>query len=579
MAKFGASAVERIKENPYILCTDIWGIGFKTADDAAARQGIAKDSEYRVRAGLHYVLSEFQDQGSCGVPTAVLREKASELLGVDYDRINECLQHELDAESFVRDTIGADECYFLPAAYYAEKSIAKLLLQHAKRTPARQVKNVDFAILHAEICLGITLEDTQREAVRTALLSQVCIITGGPGTGKTTITRVILEALKAEGFEPLVLCAPTGKAAKRASEATQFEALTVHRTLQVQSDGSFKLNEDEPLDADALTCDEFSMVDIFLSHAILKALPAHCRLIIIGDVNQLRSVGPGMVLNDIIESGVVPTVRLTQVFRQAATSAIVRNAHRVNSGEMPEIGYKEGSDFCFTDISPKDPKNELEKQKTREAISKEVVRLARDMYKLGYDPIRDVQVLAPMRKGKLGVFELNVELQATLNPHPDKCIEFNGSKWGTGDKVMQLRNNYEKQVYNGDIGYILDIDVANRTVLVGFDAAPVTYKYTDLDELALAYCFTIHKSQGSEFKVVIMPIDTSHYMMLRRNLIYTAYTRAKFLFVQVGSKQALQIAVKNTDTETRWTKLREWMEEGLPPEMRRIRQPLELKAA
>ncbi|MNR71567.1 ATP-dependent RecD-like DNA helicase [compost metagenome] len=561
--KFGFDAVEQLKVNPYLLCDEVWGIGFKTADEAARKQGIGHDSEFRITAAIHYLLREAEGQGSCGLPDDVLRERASELLGVDYARINNCVSFEVDAGKLVQDWAGGQPCTFREKVYGAEKSIAQLLLKHAARHPAHTVSEVDCAILDVELDMRITLEDAQREAVRAALLSQVCVITGGPGTGKTTITRVILECLKAAGLNPLLLCAPTGKAAKRASEATKFDALTVHRTLEVQKDGQFKFNEKNPLEADVLVVDESSMVDIYLFRSILKALPAHCRLLIIGDVDQLPSVGPGKVLADIIDSGAVPTVRLTQVFRQAATSQIIVNAHKVNRGEMPVVGYEHGSDFCFTNFSPRNPKSETDKEKAREDSEKELLRVVRDMYKLGYDPIREVQVLAPMRRGRLGVISLNTKLQALLNPHPSAQVEFNGVKWGVGDKVMQLRNNYDRGVFNGDIGYVLDVDLQGRLLTVSFDNLEVEYKFADLDELTLAYAFTIHKSQGSEFPVVIMPLDYSHYMMLRRNLVYTAITRAKKLFVGVGDKEALRKAVETAQNDERWTRLKEWLLQGV----------------
>ncbi|KWT98404.1 MULTISPECIES: SF1B family DNA helicase RecD2 [unclassified Variovorax] len=567
--KYGASAVEKIKANPYILCQDIWGIGFRTADEAAFKQGIPRNSEYRIRAGVHYVLREAEGQGSCGLPVEVVREKASELLGVDYDVLSTCFEQEVESESLIRDFSGGVECLFSPRTYKAEKAVADLLLKHAKRPLAHTVKDIDVSILSVEMDMHITLEDAQRDAVRAALLSQVCVITGGPGTGKTTITRVVMECLQAAGMSPLQLCAPTGKAAKRAAEATGFPGQTVHRTLEVQRDGTFKFNEKNPLDADVLVVDESSMVDIYMFLSIIRALAPHTRLIIIGDVDQLPSVGPGKVLGDIIDSGVLPTVMLRQVFRQAAKSQIIRNAHAINRGDMPELSYLQDSDFHFSSIMPRDPKSETDKEKARSDIEKEILRLARDMYKLGYDPIRDVQILAPMRRGKLGVLALNVQLQAFLNPMPEKQVEFNGTKWCTGDKVMQLRNNYDKNVFNGDIGYISDVDAQTRTVMVEFDAVPVVYRFQDLDELALAYAFTIHKSQGSEFPVVIMPLDTSHYMMLRRNLVYTGVTRARKLCVVVGQPMAMKLAVERAQKDERWTRLKECLMKGLPAEMRR----------
>lgn len=563
--KYGAQAIEKIKENPYVLC-QIWGIGFSTADAVAFKQGIASDSEYRIRAGVHHVLKEAEGQGSCGLPLDQVRDKASELLGVDYDAINTCIGYELEANTLIKDTASGEVCLFLPKVYYAEKYIAERLVAQAKRVPARTVKNIEQSIGDAEVEIGIVLEEAQREAVRVALASQVCILTGGPGTGKTTITRVLLKVLQESGIDSIALAAPTGKAAKRASEATGQQARTVHRTLEYLRDGTFKYNENNPLTADALVIDEMSMVDVSLMSAICRALSPSTRLVIIGDVDQLPSVGPGKVLADLIQSGALPTVRLQAIFRQAATSQIITNAHAINRGELPDMGWKQGSDFCFTNISPKD-KSDEEKRKCREQIEAEVIRLARDMYKLGFDPIREVQVLAPMRRGILGVEALNARLQAILNPSPEAVLELFGIKWGTGDKVMQLRNNYDKQVFNGDIGYVLEVDSANRMIVVDFDGTAVTYKTSELDELTLAYAFTIHKSQGSEFPVVIMPLDWSHFTMLKRNLFYTGVTRARKLCVVVGQPGAAQQAVKTAQNEERYSRLKDWLRASLPREL------------
>lgn len=573
--KYGADAVEKIKENPYLLCKDIWGIGFTTADEVALKQGIEPTSEYRIRAGIQHVLNEAAGQGSCGLPVPQVREAAAKVLRLEYALIDRCIQFEIESGDVVKDVTKEQECLFLPAIYKAEKYIAGRLLDMASQPPVKQIKDIDDAILHAEVDIGFMLEDAQREAVRTALASQVCVITGGPGTGKTTITKTLLTVLESEGFSPMLLCAPTGKAAKRAGEATGQEAKTIHRTLEVQQSGGFKYHEKNPLQADVLIIDEFSMVDVLLMASVCGALSSTTRLFIIGDVDQLPSVGAGKVLADIIESGALPTVRLLTIFRQAATSDIIRNAHAINRGEMPTIGYHEGSDFYFSNFSPKS-KEEADKQACRLEIEKELLRLTRDMYKLGYDPIRDVQVLAPMRKGLLGVESLNLKLQALLNPYPSDFIELWGSKWGVGDKVMQLRNNYDKNVFNGDIGYVVEVSKEARLVTVQFDSVMVSYKASELDELRLAYAFTIHKSQGSEFPVVIMPLDNSHWMMLKRNLVYTGVTRARKLCVVVGQPASMGRAVESAQNEERYSCLKEWLCAGLP---KQLVQELELETA
>jgi exodeoxyribonuclease V alpha subunit len=560
---YGNDAVDKIKKNPYVLCRDIWGVGFSTADGVARKQGIASDSEYRVRAGILHVLKEAANQGSCGLPVQLVLEQASELLEVGYDRIEECIGFEIEAEGLVRDQAAGVDCLFLPTIYQAEKSIARILLRHAARPLARPLTDIDDCILHAELQTDITLEATQRDAVRLALTNQVAVITGGPGTGKSTITRIILSALNDAGLEP-ALCAPTGKAAKRAAEATGFEAKTLHRTLEIDNKGHFKRTEDNPIEAGVLVIDELSMVDVKMFHAVIRAVAAGTRVLLIGDVDQLPSVGPGKVLADILDSRVLPTVRLTQVFRQAATSDIIRNAHKVNRGEVPDVGWEAGSDFCFNTFAPLD-ESEAAKRACREKIETELLRLAQSMYKLGYDPIRDVQVLAPMRRGPLGSLNLNIKLREILNPHPDTELKFGDTTYGTGDKVMQLRNNYDKDVFNGDIGYIASIDVKTRAVAVEYEGRPlVVYKSSELDEITLAYAFTIHKSQGSEFPVVIMPLDLGHFTMLKRNLVYTAITRAKKLMVMVGQKKAATIAVKNSQIDERYSRLCEWLRAGAP---------------
>lgn len=558
--KYGDKAIDKIKENPYILCRDIWGIGFSIADEVARKQGIAPDSEYRIRAGIHHVLREATSQGSCGLPLTVVRDRASELLDQDYDNVNKCIDFELDAEGVILDRAGGEECLFLPVVYRNERYIASALWEHSQRPLLHTVQDMDDDINTVEVEMGIMLEDAQRHAVQVALNNMVCVLTGGPGTGKTTITKVILNVLAENGLDNIILAAPTGKAAKRAAEATGFQAKTVHRTLEFNREGGFTFNELNPLDCDALVIDEMSMVDVSMMAAICRALSPHTRLIIIGDVDQIPSVGAGKVLSDIIESGVLPTVRLSAIFRQAATSQIITNAHAINRGELPNLGWEQGSDFCFSNFTPKN-KDEDEKRRVRDAIGREVLRLAQSMHKLGFDPIRDVQILAPMRKGALGVEALNVQLQSVLNPDPPDVLELFGTKWGVGDKVMQLRNNYDKGVFNGDIGYVHAVSKESRMIAVDFEGTIVEYKTNEFDELTLAYAFTIHKSQGSEFPVVVMPLDWSHYTMLKRNLFYTGVTRARKLCVVVGQAAAAQVAVKTAQNDERYTRLKECLRE------------------
>jgi exodeoxyribonuclease V alpha subunit len=562
-------AIAAIKENPYVLARDIHGIGFAQADAVAQRQGVTLDSEYRIAAGVHHVLREASGHGSCGLPVATVLEQASALLDQDYALIKSAIANEVQAERLIEDTSDGEACLFTPTVYGNEKYIAQRLLAHARLTPSHKVDNLDLRLMVAQMELEIELEDAQLDAVRAALLSQFIVITGGPGTGKTTITKVLLKVLEDSGMKDIRLTAPTGKAAKRAAESSKREAGTLHRTLEVQRDGTFKFNKNNPLPHEALVIDEFSMVDVGMMASVLNALAAGTRLILIGDVDQLPSVGMGKVLADIIDSGALPVVRLTQIFRQAATSQIIANAHAINRGELPRIGYREGSDFMFTDISPKKRDDEEEKRRCNNELEAEILRLVKSMRELGYNPIRDVQVLAPMRKGILGVENLNRKLQAMLNPRPADVIELMGQKWGTGDKVMQIRNNYDKEVFNGDIGYIVSINPVDRSFVVDYDGKDVAYKSGEIDEIVLAYAFTIHKSQGSEFKVVVMALAWGHFTMLKRNLFYTGVTRGKELCLVVGQVAAAKKAVETAQNDERYTKLKDWLRASLPVEMAR----------
>ena len=569
--QYGDKAIASIKENPYILCDSvlgIWGVGFVMADKAAAKLGVAANSEYRARAGVHHVLSLAVGQGSCGLPVAVVLERASELLGVDYTLLERAIELELLGEKLVKAEASGQVCLFPNRVYYAEEALATAIVELVNRVPARPIRDLEQRILEAELDLGIELAESQRAAARVALSSNICVMTGGPGTGKTTITKLILKVLEdstdvsvgGHGVKPIiVLAAPTGKAAKRASEATGRPASTVHRVLEVDKDGTFKHNAKNRLEGDIFGADEFSMADVFLANSYLQAIPSYGRVLIVGDVDQLPSVGPGKVLKDLIDSGVLPVVRLTEVFRQAATSDIIKNAHAINEGRMPRLGYHPGSDFCFNIIEAKDPNDEDEKRAKRAEIALEIVRVCKESYRLGYDPVRDVQVLCPMRKGPLGIEALNTALQAALNPHPTALLEVNGVKWCTGDKVMQLRNNYDKGVFNGDVGYVIEVDTTARRFTIEFSDKTCVYTTGELDELTLAYAMTVHRSQGSEFPVVVMPLDNSHWMMLKRNLFFTGVTRARKLFVGFGTHMAVRTAVENNNEEERYSRLKEWL--------------------
>lgn len=545
--QLGDDAVAQLKENPYLLCREIWGIGFSTADEAAQRQGIPLDSEYRARAGVQHVMNAATGNGSCGLPQSELLAQACTLLNQPQDLVERAIELELLDQRLIRAQSRGVDCLFSPAAYSAEQTIARLVLDRLARPPSRGIKDIDAALQAAQSELGIELSSTQTEAARVVLASNVAVLTGGPGTGKTTMTKVVLRALEASTIPHtvIVLAAPTGKAAKRASEATGRPSSTFHRLLQTSPAGGFKHNEKNPLSGGQFTADEFSMADVFITASYLRAVPASARVLIIGDVDQLDSVGPGRVLFDLISSGVVPVARLTEVRRQAAGSAIISNAHRVNKGELPVISNTLESDFHFYRVDPRDeaePKAKIAaRAAARQLMLDKMMVLVDRLIARGYDPIRDIQLLSPMRKGLLGVANLNQVMQAKLNPHPPAALERAGVRWGVGDKVMQLKNNYDKDVFNGDVGII--VDASAQRVVVEMDDKLVEYKPTELDELTLAFASSIHRSQGSEYPVVIMPVDTSHYMLLKRRLFYTGITRAKKLFVGVGSFVALRKAV------------------------------------
>ena len=548
---YGADAVEVMSENPYQLARDIRGIGFRTADAIAMRLGIDKTATVRIRAGVAHALTEAMDDGHCGLPSGELLPLAASLLEAPEDLVRSAVDQELAEGNVVADRVGDTPCIFLAGLYGAERGIAGRLDRIAAGPLPWPGIDPDRAVPWIEGRIGLTLAPSQGAAVRLALASKVLVVTGGPGVGKTTIVNAILRILAAKGAN-LVLCAPTGRAARRMTEASGFEARTIHRLLEVDpASGGFRRDADRPIDCDLLVVDEASMVDVLLMHALLKAVPDHAALLIVGDIDQLPSVGPGQVLADVIASGAVPVVRLTEVFRQAARSRIIVNAHRINQGGVPDLARPDGeSDFYF--VSADDPEN---------AVSRilELVRV-RIPRRFGLDPIRDIQVLCPMNRGGVGARSLNVELQAALNPAGERKVERFGWTFAPGDKVMQMENDYDKEVYNGDIGRIDDVDPELGEITARFDERTATYGFGELDALAPAYATTIHKSQGSEYPAVVIPLMTQHYVMLQRNLLYTGVTRGKRLVVLVGQRKAVAIAVRATSGRRRWSKLREWMD-------------------
>jgi exodeoxyribonuclease V alpha subunit len=550
---YGSDAIQVMSENPYRLARDIRGIGFKTADVIAMKLGIEKTATIRVRAGISYALTEAMDEGHCGLPTEELVPLAEKLLEVPQQLVRTALELELQEGAVIGDTVGETPCVFLAGLYRAERTIANRLVRLAKGTPPWPSIDPNKALPWAEKQIGFVLAESQVAAMRLALKSKVLVITGGPGVGKTTIVRAILRVLAAKGTD-LQLCAPTGRAAKRMTEATGYEAKTIHRLLEVDPrSGGFRRSEDNPLDCDLLVVDETSMVDVPLIQAILKAVPDKAALLVVGDIDQLPSVGPGQVLADIISSGAVPVVRLTEVFRQAAQSRIITAAHRINQGSIPDLSPP-GTETDFYFVQADDPETAVARivELTKTRIPK----------RFGLDPIRDIQVLCPMNRGGVGARSLNIELQAVLNPAGDEKVERFGWTFAPGDKVMQIENDYDKEVYNGDIGTINRVDTNAGEIVVIFDGRSVTYGLGELDMLVPAYAATIHKSQGSEYPAVIIPVLTQHYAMLQRNLLYTGVTRGKRLVVLVGQKKAIAIAVRNVGGRKRWSKLAEWMRSG-----------------
>ena len=546
---YGADAIPLVKENPYRLARDVRGIGFITADQIAQRLGIPKTSMMRARAGISYALLQAIENGDCGLPKAELLTLTQKLLEVEQGLLAEALVLELADGSVVADTIKGQVCVFLPHLRHAEDAIATAIRHLQVGLPPWPAIDAEKAIDWVGARLGVTLAPGQRDAVVKALASKILIVTGGPGVGKTTIIRAILTILRAKGVLPL-LAAPTGRAAKRLAESTGREATTIHRLLEFDpKGGGFVRCKELPLECNLLVLDETSMIDVPLMAAVLKALPQTAALLIVGDVDQLPSVGPGQVLADLIESGQLPVARLTEIFRQASASRIIVNAHRVNAGTMPELAAPEGdSDFYFVEAAD-----------ANDAANK-IVKVVADRItaRFGLDPIRDVQVLCPMNRGAAGARALNLALQGALNAgESGTALERFGFTYRVGDKVMQIENNYDRAVFNGDIGFIAKIDHDEGEVSIDIDGRTVLYPFGELDEIVLAYATTIHKSQGSEYPAIVIPVLTQHYPMLQRNLLYTGMTRGKRLVVLVGQRKAVAIAVRGTQGRRRWSKLRE----------------------
>ncbi|WP_034629873.1 SF1B family DNA helicase RecD2 [Desulfotruncus alcoholivorax] len=555
--EYGSASIEIVKNNPYRLAADIHGIGFITADQIAQNMGIEPNSILRVKEGIIYVLNETTNEGHVFYPYELLVAKASEMLKVDRAVVVQAIAVLFEEKRVVLEDMNDykegltpnNKAVYLAPFYVAETGVAARLLNLIAEQSAIRPIDTNKAINWVEEKLQTKLAAKQIEAINLSVKHKVLVITGGPGTGKTTIIKAIMRVFMALKLKVL-LAAPTGRAAKRMQEATGYEAKTIHRLLEfVPQKGGFQRNQDSPLDAGVIIVDEASMIDIILMHHLLKAIPAHATLILVGDINQLPSVGPGSVLRDIIDSGRFKVVELNEIFRQAGRSRIVVNAHLVNQGKFPDIslpGSDELTDFYF--IESEEPANVLAKilMLCGERIPK----------RFGFHPVDDIQVLAPMHRGELGVANLNAKLQELLNPG-EGGITRGQRLYKINDKVMQLVNNYDKEVFNGDVGKIIIIDRENQDLKVDFDGRVVTYEFSELDELATAYAVSIHKSQGSEYRAVVIPVTTQHFMMLQRNLIYTAITRGKALVVLVGSKRALAMAVKNNKPLNRYTSLKD----------------------
>ncbi len=538
--QYQKDAIKTVKENPYKLADDIWGIGFKTADGIASKMGYENNDPRRCRSGILYTLNRLAEEGHVYAEPEQLVTAAKELLQADEEPIRKAIADMIEAKDLIAD----NDVLYLPPFYHAENGSAKRLTSLLSESLFSDMAAEEAVPYGNQSNNGIVYDEVQQAAIKQALESKVMVLTGGPGTGKTTTTQGIIAAFKSRGMQ-ILLAAPTGRAAKRMTEATGMEAKTIHRLLEYNPMDGYKRNDENPLEGDALIVDECSMIDIMLFYNLMKAIPANMCLILVGDIDQLPSVGAGNVLRDIIDSQRIPVVRLTRIFRQAQTSRIVMNAHAINAGRFPNISNGKDTDFFFI------------KAEDAEAIPQLIVGLVRDRLSkaYGYNP-KEIQVLTPMQRGNVGAGNLNTQLQNALNPSGESLTR-GGYTFRRGDKVMQIRNNYDKNVFNGDIGYVNAVDTTERTLTVIYDGRLVEYDVSELDELTLAYAVTIHKSQGSEFPVVVIPVTMKHYVMLQRNLIYTGITRAKKICVLVGTTKALAYAIHNQTVSRRNTKLKE----------------------
>lgn len=537
--QYGKESIDKVQDNPYRLADDIWGIGFKTADSIASKMGYEKNDLRRCKSGISYTLNELSNEGHVYAVEEQLIETAKKLLEADEEPIRQAVIEMIASENLIRE----DEAIYLPPFYHSERGTAKKLLALLQdQTPTLFGLKADIKAI--EKVSGIEYDEVQIAAIKQAVRSKVMVLTGGPGTGKTTTTQGIIAAYKTAGMR-ILLAAPTGRASKRMSEATGMEAKTIHRLLEFNPQDGYKRNDENPLEGDALIVDECSMIDIILMYNLMKAIPENMRLVLVGDIDQLPSVGAGNVLRDIIDSEKIPVVRLTRIFRQAQSSRIVMSAHAINQGRYPDTSNGKQTDFFFI-------KNEEPEQ-----VAEEIVKLVKHRLPKAYNqPLNNIQVLTPMQRSVVGATNLNMMLQQALNTS-NLGISRGGTTYKLGDRVMQVRNNYDKNVFNGDIGIVEQVSMEDRTLFVRFDDNLVEYEASELDEVTLAYATTIHKAQGSEYPIVVIPILMTHFVMLQRNLIYTGITRAKKICVLIGQPKALAYAIRNLTVTKRNTKLKE----------------------
>ena len=562
---YGDKSIEVVQENPYRLADDIWGIGFKTADTIATKLGFGHEKYVRLRSGMLYTLNQLSDDGHCYATRDMLLKTGAEMLDVEDSLLAMALDEMIRAEDVIIEDIPAKEeeapkekAIYLPPFYFSEVGVARRLNDILHNTGGIRI-NPEGLPQRIQQKTGMRYDEVQMQGIMAAVTSKILVLTGGPGTGKTTTTLGIITAFREAGAS-ILLAAPTGRAAKRLSEATGMEAKTIHRLLEAKPPEGYKRNDENPLEGDVLIVDECSMIDIMLMYNLLKAIPDAMTVILVGDIDQLPSVGAGNVLRDIIDSGCFPVVRLTRIFRQAQTSRIIMNAHRINHGNMPDISNGRQSDFFFIDMDKEAQKRGIDEGDTAilaEETAKEIVALVGSKLPRYYRiPPREVQVLTPMQRGVVGATNLNQVLQQAINPG-DVGLKRGGFLFKAHDKVMQIRNNYDKDVFNGDIGTIESVDTEDRSLKVDFDSKIVEYDVSELDELTLAYATTIHKSQGSEYPIVVIPVLMNHFVMLQRNLVYTGITRAKKVLVMVGTRKALAYAVRNVVVQKRNTMLKD----------------------